>query len=285
MGYIDEAFEKLKSNLEITEAESELTQSRHQLIREHIESSWQLVDHFLTGSYARHTKTKKLKDVDIFAVIDPDGPQGHLANGSGTAAISALKAVLATGWTDLDTDEHVVTINYAGEDVASYEIAPAFPRKRGGYRIPAGAGWMDTDPNEHATLVTEKNKRCGEQFVPFVKMVKGINREADEPVEPPFLLEVMGLKLVLEPFGRYRDEIRFFLASAADRISDTWSDPAGLGPDINAGTSLARRTQVASIIRGWQAVAEEALLLENEGKERAAVEKWRELFGWRMPRP
>ena len=29
----------------------------------------------------------------------------------------------------------------------------------------------------------------------------------------------MGLELALEPFGRYRDEIRFFLASAADRIT------------------------------------------------------------------
>ena len=38
------------------------------------------------------------------------------------------------------------------------------------------------------------------------------------------------------------------------------------------------------IVRGWQAVAEEALQLEYDGKERAAIETWRELFGWRMPR-
>lgn len=285
MGYVDEAFDRLKSNLEISDAESTLARSRHQLIREHIESSWRLLDHFLTGSYARHTKTKRLKDVDIFVVIDPKGPQGHLLHGSGAAAIAALKAVLATRWTDLETDDHVVTINYADEDVASYEIAPAFPRAGGGYRIPARAGWMETDPSVHGEMVTAKNKKCAEMFVPFVKMVKGINREAEEPVNPSFLLEVMGLALVLEPFGRYRDEIRFFLASAADRISDNWADPAGLGPNINARVPSARRTEVASIIRGWQAIAEEALLLENEGQERAAVEKWRELFGWRMPRP
>ena len=285
MSYIDEAFDGLKSNLEITEAERKLAQERHQLIREHIEASWQLADDFLTGSYRRDTKTKKLKDVDIFAVIDPQGPQGHLATGTGTAAIAALKTVLSTRWTDVETDEHVVTVNYAGEDVASYEVAPAFPRKGGGFRIPAGIGWMDTDPKEHADLVTAKNKECGEQFVPFVKMVKGINREAEEPVQPSFLLEVMGLGLVLKPFGRYRDEIRFFLASAADRVTDNWPDPAGVGPDINSQITPARRRELAGIIRAWQTKAEEALLLETEGKERAAVEKWRELFGWRMPRP
>ena len=235
MSYVDDAFDKMKSNLEITQTESKLAQTRHQLVRDHIEGSWQLVDHFLTGSYARHTKTKKLKDVDIFVVVDPAGPQGSLADGTGREAVLALRYVLASRWSDLDDDDNVVTINCGDEDVASYEVAPVFPREGGGYTMPNGAGWMDTDPQEQAALVTKKNKQCDEKFVPFVKMVKGINREAGDPIDPAFLLEVMGLELVLEPFGRYRDEIRFFLASFVDRIVDDWEDPVGLGPDVNEG--------------------------------------------------
>ena len=174
-------------------------------------------------------------------MINPTGPQGHLANGTGTAAVSALREVLSTRWSDLDTDEHVVTINYPGEDVASYEVAPVFPAKGDGYLMPNGTAWMATDPTEHERLVTEKNRKCDGKFVPFVKMVKGINREANDAIQPSFLLEVMGLGLVLEPFGRYRDEIRFFLASAADRFVDDWPDPAGLGPNVNAGIPKARR--------------------------------------------
>ena len=285
MSYIDDAFDKLKSNLEITETESELAQTRHQLVRDHIEGSWKLVDHFLTGSYARHTKTKKLKDVDIFVVVAPDGPQGSLADGTGTAAVLALRDLLASRWSDLDADDNVVTINYGDEDVASYEVAPVFPREGGGYLMPNGTGWMDTDPQKQADLVTAKNKVCDAKFVPFVKMVKGINREAGDPIGPAFLLEVMGLELVIEPFGRYRDEIRFFLASVADRIVDDWPDPVALGPDVNAGVGVGRRRELSDTVRGWLGVAEEALQLEYEGKERAAVETWRELFGWRMPRP
>ena len=285
MSYIDDAFDKLKSNLEITQTESQIAQTRHQLVREHIEESWQLVDHFLTGSYARHTKTKKLKDVDIFVVVDPEGPQGLLAGGTGTAAVLALRDVLASRWSDLDVDDNVVTINYGDEDVASYEVAPVFPRQGGGYTMPNGACWMDTDPREQATLVTDINTRCDGKFVPFVKMVKGINREAGDPIEPAFLLEVMGLKLVLDPFGRYRDEIRFFLASVADRIVEDWADPVGIGPNVNEGIGIGSRQQLSVVVRGWLAVAEEALQLEYEGKERAAVETWRQLFGWRMPRP
>ena len=285
MSYADDAFDMLKANLEITKTESELAQTRHQLVRDHIEGSWELVDHFLTGSYARHTKTKKLKDVDIFVVVDPDGSQGSLAKGTGTAAVLALRDVLAERWSDLDADDNVVTINYGDEDVASYEVAPVFPRDGGGYTMPNGFGWMDTDPQEQAELVTAKNRECDAKFVPFVKMVKGINREAGDPIGPAFLLEVMGLELVMEPFGRYRDEIRFFLASVSDQIVNDWPDPVGLGPDVNAGIGMARRRQLSEVVRGWLRVAEEALQLEYEGKERAAVETWRELFGWRMPRP
>ena len=285
MSYVDDAFGKLKSNLEITQTEGQLAQTRHQLVRDHIEASWQLVDHFLTGSYARHTKTKKLKDVDIFVVVDPEGPQGALADGTGASAVLELRDVLAERWEDLDTDGNVVTINYSGEDVASYEVAPVFERSGGGYSMPDGAAWMDTDPKEQAALVTAKNKACDAKFVPLVKMVKGVNREAGDPIEPAFLLEVMALDLVLKPFGQYRDEIRFYLASVADRIVEDWPDPVGLGPDVNAGVGIGRRRELSEIVRGWLAVAEEALQLEYEGKERAAVEKWRELFGWRMPRP
>ncbi len=285
MGYVDQAFRNLKSNLEITPTESQLAQTRHRLVRKHIEASWELVEHFLTGSYKRDTKTKKLKDVDIFVVVDPKGPQGALADGTGTAAVLALRDLLSERWKDLDADDNVVTVNYSGEDVASYEVSPVFARSGGGYSMPDGVGWMDTDPKDQAALVTAKNKACDAKFVPFVKMVKGVNREAGDPIEPAFLLEVMALDLVIEPFGQYRDEIRFFLASVADRMVDDWPDPVGLGPDVNAGVGIGRRRELSEIVRGWLAVAEEALQLEYEGKERAAVETWRELFGWRMPRP
>lgn len=285
MGYIDDAFTGLKENLEISQTEQDLAKSRHRLIRDHVKSVWTTTGDFLTGSYDRHTKTKKLKDVDIFIVVDRDGPQGHLADGSGTAAVNALCQVLRTRWPNVTGDDYVALVEYAGEDVASYEIAPVFARADGGYFMPSGNGWMATDPNIHAEMVTAKNKECDDKFVPFVKMVKGINREAGDPIAPAFLIEVMALDLVRPPFGRYRDEIRWFLASAAEQITDDWPDPAGLGPDVNSGLSHSDRQQLAVTLRGWQETSEEAILLENAGKDRSCVETWKTLFGWRMPRP
>jgi len=285
MGYVDEAFALLKQNLEITNTELDLAKTRHVRIRDHIETEWTLIKSFLTGSYDRQTKTKKLKDVDIFVVIDPDGPQGYLANGTGRTAVNELLKVLKTKWDDVKADDYVVTVYYAGEEVASYEVAPVFPRDGGGYLMPCGNDWMATDPEIHADLVTAKNKDCDKKFVPFVKMVKGINREAGDPITPSFLIEVMALELVSAPFTRYQDEIRWFLASVADQITDDWPDPAHLGPDVNSQMTLTERERVADIVRGWLQVCEKAILQEDASKERAAVETWRELFGNRMPRP
>lgn len=282
MTLVDDAFTALKTNLEITAAEQKLAESRHVLIRDHVRTRWSLSADFLTGSYARHTKTKKLKDVDLFVVIDPKGDQGNLASGSGAAAVDALAEVLGTRWSDVTTDETVVTVSYAGEDVASYEVAPAFATAKG-YKIPNGAGWMETNPTKHAEMVTAKNQACGTKFVPLVKMIKGMNREAGEPISPSFLIEVMAFDLVQAPVDRYQDEVRFFLAAAADAALENWPDPAGLGPDVNGSAQSWERTAHQTAFRTWLAVAEAAILLENEGQERAAVAKWKTLFGSRMP--
>ncbi|UNN05019.1 CBASS oligonucleotide cyclase [Rhodococcus opacus] len=284
MGLVDTAFAGLKSNLEITTGEQQLAQSRHKLVRDHVRGQWALADDFLTGSYDRHTKTKKLKDVDIFVVIDPDGPQAHLADGTGTAAVTALVDVLSTRWSDVSGDDTVALISYAGEDVTSYEVAPAFATETG-FRIPNGVEWMETNPHEHARMVTEKNAACQDKFVPLVKMLKAINREAGEPLKPSFLIEVMALDLVEPDLGRYQDEIRFFLASAADQITDDWPDPARLGGDVNASMTISERINLQGTIRTWLATAEEAILVEDEGQEPAAIDLWRSLFGHRMPRP
>lgn len=279
---VSDAFAGLKSNLEITTAEQDLAAKRHALIRDHVRTRWALSDDFLTGSYRRHTKTKRLTDVDIFVVVDPEGAQADLIDGTGTAALDALAGVLSTRWT-VETDTNVVRITYADENVASYEIAPAFGGSKG-YRIPNGTNWMATDPKLHATLVSEKNRACGDRFVPLVKMIKRINREAGNVIQPSFLLEVMALELVDPPFLSYPEEIRYFLASAVDGITRNWPDPANLGNDVNADMTPAQRSALSGVIRGWLEQAEYAIRLEQQGRDSAAIDAWRELFGPLMPR-
>jgi len=286
MGYIDDAFVKLKSNLEITATEQKLASTRHIAVRDFVRDVWQLIDDFLTGSYRRDTKTKKLKDVDIFLVIDPDGPQGGYHTQPPLHVLNALLAVLRERWPDAHRDGMAIVIPF-GDEVMSIEVVPAFKRAAGGYFIPdpAAGAWIATNPKRHHELSIDKNADCDGKFVPLVKMVKAINRELGEPVSPSFLLEVMAQSIVKTPVGRYQDEIVLFLATAADRINETWLDPAELGGDVNTVMTPAEKRAAAAALREAQRIAERAVDLEDDGQDRAAYTEWKKLFGDRMTRP
>jgi hypothetical protein len=288
MSYIDDAFAKCKKTLEITKTEEKFAISKHGDIRDLVRASWQLEDDFLTGSYRRETKTKKLKDVDIFVVIDPNGPQANLRDKHPSVVLSELDKVLETKYSDVVADGFACTVKSGKEDeVASFDVVPAFKRKGGGYEIPDAdrSTWIATNPKIHHEQSTKKNGQCGGNFVPFVKMIKGINRNFDEPITPSFLLEVMAQDIVSTPFGRYQDEIKLFLATAAERITEDWADPAGIGPTVNGIMSGAERRAAAQTLTEWQRIAEKAIRLEDAGQDQAAYSEWRKLFDWRMPRP
>ncbi len=287
MGYVDDAFRKLKHTLEITATEETLASRRHAEIRDHVCAHLAVKRHFLTGSYKRETKTKKLKDVDIFFVIDPKGADGALRQWTPDDILQHIARVLELKYTKVAVGRRSCTVDFGDDEIVSFDIVPAFERSGGGFDIPDRicGEWIGTDPTVHARKATDKNAACGGKWIPFVKMIKGMNRHLDKIVRPSFLLEVMALDLVKEPFGRYQDEIVWFLASAADRSTDVWSDPSGLGPDVNSSMTTAEKHEAARRLREAQAIAERAVRLEDEGSERAAVEEWRKLFGWRMPRP
>jgi Second Messenger Oligonucleotide or Dinucleotide Synthetase domain len=288
VGYVDEAFEKLRKNLEITQTERDFASRKQNEIRNHVSSDWDLSGDFLTGSYKRETKTKRLKDVDIFIVIDTEGDQGSLRDHSPSRVLRDLRTLLEDKYDDVTEDGFACTVEFGSdEEIASFDVVPSYERDGGGYQIPdARRGrWIDTDPTVHADMTTAKNEECGKAFVPFVKMIKGMNREFDEPIKPPFLLEVMAHRLVEPPFGRYQDEIRWFLASAVDQIGSSWPDPAGVGPNVNDTWDASDRDRAKDTFSEWLEIAEHAVWLEDDGQERAAVEEWRKLFGSRMPRP
>ena len=288
MGYVDDAFEKMRRAGEITATEQTLAQNRHRRIREVLASEWDIERSFLTGSYDRHTKIKPLQDVDIFVVIDPDGSQAYYRQEPPIQIISGLVDCLHGKFSNVEADGMAVRVSMSDDaGAASFEVVPAFEHADSGYEAPDPdrGRWIRTDPEAHARLTSEKNAVCGQMWVPFVKMAKGWNRQAGRPVPQSFLIEVMALELVHPPFGRYQDEMATFLGNVIDRADGPWPDPAGAGPVVDELLVVSEREAIRSAAANAHSTAEEAVYLEDEGEERKAVERWRELFGTRMPRP
>jgi predicted nucleotidyltransferase len=286
---VPEAFDKFKSRLEILPREAEDASRRQKQIREHVRAELAVERDFLTGSYARHTKTKPLKDVDIFIVLKDAEADYH--DQAPDAILDRLLEILEPHYPGrVDKGNRSAKVDFAvsgsGDQVLSFDVVPTFAIAAG-YSIPdrRQGGWIKTNPEIHAQKATAANAAFSERWKPVVKMVKKWNDHHDKPVKPSFLLEVMALELIDPPWGgSYAREVRQFLASARDRLDDVWSDPAGLGPPVSArlAENPFEKDEAGRALRQAEAKATEAIRLEQSGRVGAALEAWQELFGPRF---
>src|SRR5437870_9413995 len=77
---VPDAFAKFKKKIsEPTKREQDDASRRQKEIREIVDREFDVDHDFLSGSYARWTKTKPLKDVDIFCVLGDDEKHFHEA--------------------------------------------------------------------------------------------------------------------------------------------------------------------------------------------------------------
>lgn len=289
---VREAFEKFRSRLELTEKEQKDASSRQIEMREVMNGAFAIADDFLTGSYKRWTKTKPLKDVDIFCVLDEKERAKYRTGQLPSVVLAATERVLANkyGQASVVRQRRSVSVRFkvSGDEerIMSFDVVPAFT-KSDHYEIPDTAnpkGWTETNPKVHAEKATAANEAFGGEWKGMVRMAKRWNQEKDKPVKPSFLLEVMALDLLRPPFGGdYPREFMAFFASAAGRIEDTWPDPAGLGPAVSDSMDHAARGLARQALNNAQYAIREAMELARSGRNGEALRKYRELFGDLFP--
>lgn len=289
---VDEAFDKFRRRLELSETERKDAIRRHNEVRDCIRAGFHIDRDFLTGSYARHTKTKPLKDVDIFFCLG-EGDR-HWRSKSPHEVINAFEVCLVEkyGSDSVTPGRRCVTVEFqkrnptADEEgkVLSNDAVPAIELEDC-FEIPDRdiGKWIRTDPEVHAEQSTAKNKTMDLKWVPLVKMLKRWNQSADKPISPSFLVEVMAKDLVDPPMRSYPSEIRRFLASALDGIMQNWPDPAGYGPPVSDQMTSQKRQVAVDALRRAEVKAARAVRLEQQGKNGEALALWREILGDYFP--
>jgi tRNA nucleotidyltransferase (CCA-adding enzyme) len=136
---VGEAFEKFKTKISVpTQKESGDASRRQNEIRELLDENFDIERDFLTGSYARHTKTKPLKDVDIFCVLGPDDK--HYRDKEPNELLKAFADVLEKkyGRGNVGVQRRSVGVNFGTteeETVMSFDVVPAFTAGKH-YRCP-----------------------------------------------------------------------------------------------------------------------------------------------------
>lgn len=293
---VDEAFRKFKSRLELNEKEQTNASSRQKEVREYLDGKFQIDRSFLTGSYARWTKTKPLKDVDIFFVL----------KSSEDAYLSKAPSVILTDFHDALVERYgdkarkqnrSINVDFGvkadAEDntdyrVISVDVVPAF-EKGSDFQIPDNAKgeWIATNPKTHADKATAAHQAYASEWKGLVRMIKYWNnnpRHGEKPVKPSFLIEVMALECLFGGWGGSFDrEVQAFFATLADRIMEDWPDPAGLGPPISDGMDTARRARARDLLLTASREATLAIDHVRRGRNGEALKAWRALFGAKFP--
>ena len=293
----DDAFRKFKSRLELNDKEQKNASARQQEVREFLDAKFKIDRSFLTGSYARWTKTKPLKDVDIFFVLKEtekkyrDKAPSVVLDAFHEALLEKYKkdALKKQGRSiNIDFGVQVDADDNTDYRVLSVDVVPSFAAGQE-YEIPdADTGkWIKTNPEIHAAKATAAHQAYSNEWKGLVRMVKYWNnnpRHGEKPVKPSFLIEVMALECLHGGWGNdFGRELQALFATLADRIHDEWSDPAGLGPPISNGMDATRKARAKELLQKASREASVAIDHVRRGRNGEALQVWRTLFGPKFP--
>lgn len=294
---LPDAFKKFKSSLELNEKERTNASKRQKEVRGHLEDAYDIDDSFLTGSYARWTKTKPLKDVDIFFVLGDN--EAHYRNKHPDVVLTDFHKTLGDIYgrdavkkqgRSVCVDFGVVVDSDDNTDyrVVSVDAVPAFV-DGDNYVIPNNSTgkWMGTNPKIHADKAVAAHQAFSNEWKGLVRMAKYWNqnkRHDEKPIKPSFLIEVMAMECLHGGWGGSHDrEIQFFFATLRDRIHEDWPDPAGLGSPVSDRMDSAMIARAQRILDTANKDIAHAIDLGRKGKNGDALKAWRDFFGPKFP--
>lgn len=285
-----QAFDILRSNLEITGLQQSIVSARQRNVRDALKNGVDVIDSFLTGSYSRSTLIAPLSeaDIDIFAVLNSKyfHHYNHRQNGGQAGLLDLVKRTLKKTYTktpDISRNGQAVTIRFNDFMV---DVIPAFNRQGGGYLIPNSISktWISTDPKKHVELMTNQNRLHQGKLVPLVKMIKGWNKNCGKFFQS-FHLEVLAIQIFQGvTISDYPSGIRFFFEKALNLVGKKNLDPAGYGGDV--GCYINTQNKYDEARRKIQLAYERSLNAESlafKSHIAEAIEFWKKIFGGYFP--
>jgi hypothetical protein len=285
------AFKDFATALEIDKTTIANAIDLHEKARKGLES--RLEGHkrsFLSGSYPRHTRLDPLDDIDIIVVVDstdrwdndpetamtaageavrPDFPGCSIRLGAHAAKVKPKDPPIP----DVHLDIVVATET---DDGTILEISEREPE----------SNWKKSDPEAHATKLTEANDAWTKRLKPAIKQAKHWNRNAEGDPLRSFLVEALALRIFTGEgdISAAKMAQKFFNEAKTAILTPTKS-PAVPDGYVDGDMTAAEREAHADRLAKASKKADTAIDAEEAGDESAAQEIWYDLFGDPFPKP
>jgi hypothetical protein len=288
---VSEAFATFKSELELPDRVQQQAATAQQQIREQISKYLFIPNSFLTGSYSRYTKIFPLNDIDVFLVRN-ERRTGLAAPGTGgvypgRALDEVVEAVhkVYPAIASISKQNRSVNVQLQGLSFG-FDLTPAWLRSPDGYWIPdADTGnWIPSDPDAHATRMTQANELNDGKLKPVIKMVKYWSRHNFDRLRS-FHIELICADIFrTESITNFQIGVATFLVHLSPYVGRLMLDPVYNHTRVDKELPASELSELLLRIQSDAQRAVDALKLENGGYDNPAIEKWQEIFIYGFPK-
>lgn len=289
MPTVAQVFHDFLTDIELKPEEQKAASRQQNDLRERLRTRMPSITRdILVGSYARGTAIRPLNDIDVFLILDP-AVHGRRLSSQPLLLLEDLQRALRACYSDPGPQTQIqrrsVNIEFSSSGIG-FDMIPAFsdgswPES---YDIPDRyqSIWIKTNPERHKEKCSEANDRADGALNQLIKAAKHWNylqRDAngDKPLRS-FHLEVMAYSAFAGAPPDPRAGMALLLEHLAHRIAFSCPEPAGLGPDLDAGLTPAERDRAGRALRSASTCAADAVRHETTHPWHAH-QCWRELFG------
>lgn len=287
---VRQRFELFHQNLALTELQYNDGVTKRSgvvacLNRYYYNSSSQIDNNFLIGSWGKNTAIRPPRDVDVYFVLPItvyNRFQSHQWNRQ-SALLQEVKTVLAATYstTDMSADGQVVVVRFGSYDV---EVVPAFLQS-GRYWIcdtKNGGNYKCTDPRAEVLHIDAADQANAGNLRPLIRMLKAWQANCSVPIKS-FQLELLAADFIaqspwrLEDFFWFDWLLRDLFAYIYHRANFNVAVP-GTGEVIPLGNAWQSRVETA------YNRAVKACAFERDNYIIAAGDEWQKIFGQQIPR-
>jgi Adenylyl/Guanylyl and SMODS C-terminal sensor domain/Second Messenger Oligonucleotide or Dinucleotide Synthetase domain len=289
-------FDKFVSNIEPSEERVAAVSEAHRVLREHLISDASLAypvdDSFLAGSYARHTATAPIKDVDIILALQRKEVSQDGRTPEPGVVLQDLKKAIDQFYDDVSlvTQRRSIRVNLVDDDIMMDVVPSIAPTGKDQLLyVPDRdqALWLPSNPAAHSTRTTALNGTTEGQFVRVAKALKWWKGRLPKDQAPKsFLLETIAAQnakkadSVVEAFVATLDGILSSYRTYRDgRRLPTIADPGVPENDlvVSCGWPLDGFLFFYDEVVKLHGIARRAT--DEDTKKEKTIELWQSVFG------